>query len=72
MISKNLRLDKGTETGQMATIHGFLRQTHADGQANQDATDTVQYGPSTNNKVMLKMHMQSILVSLIYCLCLCA
>ena len=45
VISKNLRLDKGTETGQMATIHGFLRQTHADDQANQDAVDTVQYGP---------------------------
>ena len=54
VISKNLRLDKGTETGHMATIHGFLRQTHADGQANQQAVDTVQYGPSTSNKVVIR------------------
>lgn len=45
MISKFLRLDKGTETGHMASIHAFLRQ-------DQDAEpNTVTYGPSTNNKV---------------------
>lgn len=45
MISKFLRLDKGTETGHMATIHAFLRQ-------DQDPeSNTVTYGPSTNNKV---------------------
>ena len=65
VISKNLRLDKGNETGQMATIHGFLRQTHADDQVNQDAVDTVQYGPSTSNKVLL---MQCIWLSLSDCL----
>ena len=26
VISNNLRLDKGTETGYMATIHSYLRQ----------------------------------------------
>ena len=40
-----MRLDKGTETGHMATIHAFLRQ-------GQDAEpNTVTYGRSTNNKV---------------------
>lgn len=45
VISKFLRLDKGTETGHMATIHAFLRQDQ------DDEPDTVNYGPSTNNKV---------------------
>ena len=45
VISKFLRLDKGTETGHMATIHAFLRQDQ------DDEPVTVFYGPSTNNKV---------------------
>lgn len=45
MISKFLRLDKGTETGHMATIHAFLRQDQ------DDEPVTVFYGPSTNNKI---------------------
>lgn len=68
VIGENLRLDKGTETGQMATIHACLRQTHGDGQANQDAVDTVQYGPSTSNKVMIRILMQYIWLSLRGCL----
>ena len=44
VISKYLRLDKGTETGHMATIHAFLRQEQ------DEEADTVFYGPSTNNK----------------------
>jgi hypothetical protein len=46
-----LRLDKGTETGHMATIHAFLRQHH-DEEDNENGEDTVHYGPSTNNKVI--------------------
>jgi hypothetical protein len=42
-----LRLDKGTETGIMATMHSFLRRNHGD----MDASDTVIYGPSTSNQV---------------------
>ncbi|XP_027044929.1 uncharacterized protein LOC113672779 [Pocillopora damicornis] len=45
VISKYLRLDKGTETGHMATIHAFLRQEQ------DEEADTVFYGPSTNNKI---------------------
>ena len=48
MISKHLRLDKSTETGEIATIHAFIRETQGDV---NDAADTVHYGPSTSNKV---------------------
>ena len=50
VISNNLRLDKGTETGYMATIHSYLGQQ---GDASSNGTDAVHYGPSTNNKVLL-------------------
>ena len=43
VLSSWLRLDKETETGIMATIHGFLRN----GQGNEEI---VQYGLSTSNK----------------------
>ena len=49
-ISRYLRLDKGTETGDMATIHAYVKQclecTNEDG-----AVESVKYGPSTSNKV---------------------
>lgn len=48
VISNHLRLDKGTETGEMATIHAFVRETQGD---IDEAADTVHYGPSTSNKV---------------------
>eukprot|EP00794_Sanderia_malayensis_P018736 gene18736-20625_t len=47
MIASMLRLDKGTETGMMATIHAFLRNQHGD----MDALDTVIYGKSTSNQI---------------------
>ena len=50
VISNNLRLDKGTETGYMATIHSYLRQQ---GDAASNETDAVHYGSSTSNKVLL-------------------
>ena len=43
-----LRVDKGTETGTMATIHAFLRRHHDD----MDPSDTVINGPSTANQVL--------------------
>ena len=43
-----IRLDKGTETGTMATMHAFLRSKHDD---DIDPVDTVIYGPSTSNQV---------------------
>lgn len=47
-MSAMLRLDKGTETGVMATMHAFLRRNHED---DMDPVDTVLYGPSTSNQV---------------------
>ena len=49
VISSRLRLDKGTETGDMATIHAFLRNDRGDV---NNAEDTIQYGPSTSNNVL--------------------
>ena len=43
-------MDKGTETGIMATMHAFLRNKHGD---MTDASDTVIYGPSTSNQVSI-------------------
>jgi len=46
-----LRLDKGTETVIITTMHEFLRQSHG----NMDLCDTVIYGPSTSNQVISKV-----------------
>ena len=46
-IAAKLRLDRGLETGVMATMHAFLRQHHGD----MDPLETVIYGPSTSNQV---------------------
>ena len=43
-----LRLDRGNETGLMATIHCYLHQKLG---TFQDETDAVIYGPSTANKI---------------------
>ena len=54
MIASKLRIDRGTETGTMATIHAFLRQNHVD-MNGKDTSDvcknTVNFGPSTSNQV---------------------
>ena len=42
-----LRLDKGTETGLLATVHAFLRKEHAD----MAPEDTVHFGSSTSNRI---------------------
>ncbi len=44
-----LRMDKGTETGVIATMHAYLRQSNGD----MDPNETVIYGPSTSNQVRL-------------------
>ena len=48
-IASRLRLDKGSETGVMATMHAYLRQHHGD----MDPVETVIYGPSTANQVSM-------------------
>ena len=48
VISRMIRLDKGTETGVMATMHAYLRTNHSD---IDDPIDTILYGPLTSNQV---------------------
>ena len=43
-----LRVDKGTETMDLATTHSYLRSQHGD---LEEATDSILYGPSTQNKI---------------------
>ena len=47
VIANRIRLDKGTETGVMATMHAFLRRNHGDC---DEPADTILYGPSTSNQ----------------------
>ena len=48
VMASNIRIDKGSETGDLATMHAFLRSQHGDV---DDPTDTVIYGKSTSNQV---------------------
>jgi len=47
-ISKHIRVDKGTETVSMAGIHCYLHKNRV-----EDPTETVLFGPSTSNQVIL-------------------
>ena len=47
-LPRYLRIDRGTETGKMATIHTYL--VNKSGIMN-DPTDSVIYGSSTSNKI---------------------
>lgn len=48
VLPRTLRIDRGTETDIMATIQCFLRSKQGD---LDDSTDSVLYGPSTQNKI---------------------
>ena len=43
-----IRIDRGTETGIMGTIHSYLRSERGD---LEDPTASILYGPSTQNKI---------------------
>ena len=43
-----LRMDKGTETGLMGTIHAYLISKFGN---MENPTKSVEYGPSTSNKI---------------------
>ena len=47
-ISRMITLDKGTETGVMASVQAYLRRNHRD---IDDPVDTILYGPLTSNQV---------------------
>ena len=53
ITASNLRMDRGTETGTLATMHAFLRRHHGD----IDPMETVIYGPSTSNQVSLNLDL---------------
>ena len=57
VISNNLRLDKGTETGYMATIHSYLRQQ---GDPASNGTDAVHYkcGPDLDTLFRVEVFVQ--------------
>ena len=48
VLSTNLRIDMGTETGKMATIHAYLLNQL---KVMDDPTDSIIYDPSTSNKI---------------------
>ena len=47
-LPSNIRIDKGTETGKIATMQAYLRDHVSD---IDDFTSCVKYGPSTTNKI---------------------
>ena len=49
IIPANIRVDRGSETGDMCTIHAYLRSMTGA----VDPVATVTYGPSTSNQVRL-------------------
>lgn len=48
VLPLNVRVDRGTETGILTTMHCFLREKFED---LDDPTDSVIFGPSTQNKI---------------------
>jgi len=48
VLPDRIRIDRGTETGVMATIHIYLRSKQGD---LEDGTESVPYGTSTQNKM---------------------
>ena len=59
--SDMIRIDKDTETGQMSTLHTFLRRHRGD----MNPSDTAVFGESTSNQVCLELALGK------YCLILC-
>ena len=49
VIASMIRIDKGTETGEMATLHVFLQRNHGD----VNPKDTVVYGKSTSDQEII-------------------
>ena len=63
-ISRYLRLDKGTEMGDMATIHAYVKRS-LECTNDDEAVDNVQYGPSTSNKVRKLFHQNYCLMHML-------
>ena len=48
LLPQTMRVERGSETDVMATIHCFLREKQGD---LENPTDAVLYGPSTQNDI---------------------
>lgn len=48
LLPDNIRIDRDTETDIMSTMHCFHCAKHDD---LEDATESILYGPSTQNKI---------------------
>ena len=65
LLPNHLRLDKGTETTVMSTMHSYLRSLQGD---LEDPTDSIIFGPSPSNQVQLLFYLlSSLLESQILC-----
>ena len=53
-------MDRGSETGIMATMHAFLRRHHDD----VDPLETIIYGSSTSNQVSFKLEVYTLVYSI--------
>ena len=53
LMPNYIRIDKGSETGTLATMHCFPRRQHSDEETDEEAVKTFIYGPSTSNQVVL-------------------
>ena len=51
VIPNYIRIDKGSETSTLATMHCYLRRQSIDVQTDEEAIEGVIYGPSTSNQV---------------------
>ena len=54
LLPHNVRLDKGAETEVLATMHAYLRRQKYDIDTDEEACDTVIYGPPTSNQASIR------------------
>lgn len=64
ILPNYIRIDKGTETTTMSTIHAYLRSQEGD---LENPTDSILFGPSPSNQVLLFSQF----LEQLYCHCYC-
>lgn len=64
VIASKLRMDKGTETGLMATMHAYIHGL----QGEATPQNTVLYGPSTSNQVGYVIYCRHFAIYTVYCI----
>ena len=66
LLPHNVRLDKGTETGVLATMHAYLWIQQYNIDTDEETCDTVIHGPSTSNQASIRRFYISFKQSLKY------